>query len=131
MPFNSALSYLTDYTNDRATTLLKGKKIKWSTCNFKSYYDMIYPTFHRSEENAKWENTNNTTASVAKGKNSVLFAEKLKISFLAGCERDLRNQFCCGTDYRPKHWVDTLRFEFVKLQAYIANVLTKLKNRLS
>jgi len=110
MSWDDSKEYLKTYRKERVKELNNKQKGRWSTHEVDSLKTLV-DKFSSTAENSAWQ----VLYSAPKAQFVKLEAARLKIHFLAGCRRDIRQQFACGTDSRPRAALDWGRFEFMRL----------------
>jgi len=119
--FSDAIKYFDKYRQDRGEALNNQKRMRWSTSDVKDLKS-LQETFSSTKENADWQSSYDKLKTAQKTKKAVpqetiskRQAQQMKISFLAGCRRDLRILFISGTNAMrtPLDWD---RYEFMKVE---------------
>jgi hypothetical protein len=96
MGFEAAVGYLKRVLETKNDALQQGKRLSWALESSVSVD--VDERFDRTDLNAEWHNL------VAGGEPDVnqLIGVRTKISWMAGANRDLRTQYGCCADCRPR-----------------------------
>ena len=124
MAFKDAIALMTDYRDARAQSHVNSVAQTWFSESDSSNDSMddVLSVFDSDAENAAW-------SSLVAGKADYLKlqAVRMQIAFLAGCRRDLRNQYSVAEDNDPKTPLDFIRH--ARNEVLAANYQTAVINR--
>jgi hypothetical protein len=117
MSWNDALGLLDTYRRAREQSLKNIAPQRWLTSEVDSLSELIDDKFGRDTENAAWVSKYTSKDKVIK-----MAADRLKVSFLAGCARDLRIMYAAGSSNRVRTSVDHDRAEFMQSGFHLAKL---------
>ena len=117
MGWDKTVAHLKKYREDRGKSLNNEQAERWFMSDVDSTSDLLDSVFDRTEENAEWE-----SKYADKDKVLRLQALQLKVSFLAGCARDIRTLYAAATENRPRTAVDHDRMEFMQCGFNLAKI---------
>ena len=100
-----------DHCKQRGEDLRAGKRLKWSTHEFKTLEEQL-DRFNRDAEHGEWQGIHKQPQPDM----NQLMGVSNRIAWLCSCARDIRMQFTAGASSKVRTSVEHTRYEVSYLQ---------------